>query len=1548
MSDPHRKDRKWSSKPGAPPVTTIPSMASMADALTPKSSGASSVENTPAMEKQLQYLRKLEERNRIKKKLDEQSKNDKDVHDKEKEVGFTTNFNGENAHRKNKHARMPEAKARAKSAGPMKLPLRTAPVAATLPPQLADDRADSKHPRSGSHSTGTLPLHHTQATSTSSGGRPRHKWTKPEGVAAERDGCIVFAIAPQLSGQRIEGNGDDNPEPEDVDEDYMDESFEEFEDNSTGDEHMWSKEGQHYHGRHDDDEVNDVTPPPTLQAVVLAEPSLPVAAALESQVANLPLGQTTLELNALIQGLTRDKQRELVSVLQTLTHSSKQTADDVPVLQQQSAIDPTVWGQQLTPSMASSQLTSNQRAWEAEVTRKLEFERHESMRLVAEAEARRAERLKKLQDEEMEFETLMAQRRLDMQKKWMDTTTSSFTTNTASVTALTAPVSIPASLMATRSTQEDVPIQPEGPERPVPPTPQAFMAMSIPTGLPPAAPTIPTSSQVKQSTSSSLSVSKPPRWIEVRIKLLSSWGKSRVVGLTQICVYDMDGNELDVPLESLRLFSGQAEGQPIPRSNSMVRDLTRLFNGVATTTSESDMWLGRQIDAHPLQIAFGVYTPPNKLCIWNYNHKLHVAACVRDIEVFVDNQCKWTGSLPETYGSEDENTCTWINVATVMRKKPKDSKKTPTPSAPAPPMAAPTDPPRSSGPIWLPSSTSALSALPPHNNLKPDASLTSLASQAKVEHHLAHHDIKALDDVLSTSVKPSTSRRRNAGEATTQHDLVQPISLPPNSVVGSAMPSLQSSWDTLEHFKRTNRSRLEPPADIASTPRSFPAPDSVAPTFSTAPSNTNRTTAVLTRSTSQSSSMADLLRPATLPTYPPTTKIPILPTGRKLVMECLSTWGDPYYIGLNGLDVFDDRGQAVKVASPQDQVTAVPASINILPEYATAKARDPRVAANIVDGVNYTCDDLHMWLAPFTPHQVHSVTVEFNTMVTISLLRVWNYNKSRAHSFRGVKLVRVLLDGQEIFQGEIRQAPGILGAVDQCCEVILFTTDESLLSMIEQVDDDPTVDVTSAVVHDIQSIPRPSTAEERNNQRPNTAYAPVSASPPSMQPKDCDGVQQHPPPACDMVQQKQKQQPTKGFRGRTLQLVVLSTWGDRHYVGLTGISLWVLPQDGSSKEPTGLSLTPHQLDATPRDLQSLGYTGDPRTLDKLVDGVNVTCDDTHMWLVPFEGGKAEVRVHLATETAVYGLDVWNYNKSAEDTYRGVKSAIVLIDNVVVATVALRKAPGHALFDFKQSIVLGEWALYRSLSTSSGVSSTYKTHVLKQDYEPPLLPSGFLFKFVLWSTWGDPYYVGLNGIELYDTRGDKLPPPTLVAALPTGLADVQVKQDIRVVQNLFQGINNTWDAAEAWLAPLASSLGQCDGNVVFAMFDTPVTVSMIKIYNYSKTPDRGAREIEIYVDDLKVYMGSLRQAPPSPGVTRLGKVQQGVEFGQPILFTLNPAQVEHEKRKVVYCGSEDQDVLCINEGQVVIESKAMHRAPDPGAEGVVVDLDKRPTTAMCRT
>eukprot|EP00959_Pyramimonas_sp_CCMP1952_P090213 1888433-Pyramimonas_sp.AAC.1 len=43
------------------------------------------------------------------------------------------------------------------------------------------------------------------------------------------------------------------------------------------------------------------------------------------------------------------------------------------------------------------------------------------------------------------------------------------------------------------------------------------------------------------------------------------------------------------------------------------------------------------------------------------------------------------------------------------------------------------------------------------------------------------------------------------------------------------------------------------------------------------------------------------------------------------------------------------------------------------------------------------------------------------------------------------------------------------------------------------------------------------------------------------------------------------------------------------------------------------------VSAHPRDLNCIpGYTGDDRTLDKLMDGTNVTKDDRHMWLTPFD------------------------------------------------------------------------------------------------------------------------------------------------------------------------------------------------------------------------------------------------------------------------------------------------------------------------------------------
>ena len=70
------------------------------------------------------------------------------------------------------------------------------------------------------------------------------------------------------------------------------------------------------------------------------------------------------------------------------------------------------------------------------------------------------------------------------------------------------------------------------------------------------------------------------------------------------------------------------------------------------------------------------------------------------------------------------------------------------------------------------------------------------------------------------------------------------------------------------------------------------------------------------------------------------------------------------------------------------------------------------------------CDDLHAWLAPFTRGGAHVVCIEFDAPTTLSMIRVWNYNKSRIHSYRGARYMEMLLDDTPIFKGEIKRAPG--------------------------------------------------------------------------------------------------------------------------------------------------------------------------------------------------------------------------------------------------------------------------------------------------------------------------------------------------------------------------------------------------------------------------------------------------------------------------------------------------------------------------------------------
>jgi hypothetical protein len=224
----------------------------------------------------------------------------------------------------------------------------------------------------------------------------------------------------------------------------------------------------------------------------------------------------------------------------------------------------------------------------------------------------------------------------------------------------------------------------------------------------------------------------------------------------------------------------------------------------------------------------------------------------------------------------------------------------------------------------------------------------------------------------------------------------------------------------------------------------------------------------------------------------------------------------------------------------------------------------------------------------------------------------------------------------------------------------------------------------------------------------------------------------------------------------------------------------------------------------------------------------------------------------------------------------------------------------------------------------------------------------------------------------------------VATLPPSITELGLSEadDDRTSKNLFTS------GEEVFLAPLcrnmteeerrlsiqlvqknkrpvddAYCLPKC--NVLLVMFDLPVTISSIRycfLYqqsvdgsvaddrivcsyrfkNYSKTPARGVKDLALLVDGAVVYMGSL----PAAAADR-DPPQADVGGGHTVLFTNDAATLRAEKSRIGYCGNTDQDVLCINERQVMVRSRAMYDKPSPLAEGIHTDISQRPQTMMTK-
>uniref|UniRef100_K3WCS0 Uncharacterized protein n=1 Tax=Globisporangium ultimum (strain ATCC 200006 / CBS 805.95 / DAOM BR144) TaxID=431595 RepID=K3WCS0_GLOUD len=461
--------------------------------------------NDPVLEKQRQYIKMLEERNRLKKKLAVASKTqkEKDVL-QEREEAFVTTFNVPKSaaavhhhHHHHHHQSSSGVAVRKNKSAATLLPTQMAqPTAVASGKSFSEQSANDRHSQCKSAPSTTLHFHRGDIDSgdafaaKASGERfqqpvraTRAKWSRPQGpmnIAVEnRDGrahlCLTDQIPDERANQDEKGIRDDDDDggteadtsgdrgvdgeedDEDdngsaMDESYLEESFEEFdEDDKSDDEDTGCRPHDQSH-RTAKAKYDDI---PEQQAKEQIADSKGTESASDSAPASSPatvptFSHTTTQLLDIIQHLSRSKQKALTDVLQRF-QASEQGDNDVKVLQS-SIGDPEIW-KQLTATLFSvpehngpsslrhlenstvarnkshdhrsrdyepavnplAQVLQEQQKWEEqyarEVKERLVKEREEKEKALRDAEARRIAMMKQLEEEERELERLMERKR---------------------------------------------------------------------------------------------------------------------------------------------------------------------------------------------------------------------------------------------------------------------------------------------------------------------------------------------------------------------------------------------------------------------------------------------------------------------------------------------------------------------------------------------------------------------------------------------------------------------------------------------------------------------------------------------------------------------------------------------------------------------------------------------------------------------------------------------------------------------------------------------------------------------------------------------------------------------------------------------------------------------------------------------------------------------------------------------------------------------------------------------------------------------------------
>ena len=523
-----------------------------------------------------------------------------------------------------------------------------------------------------------------------------------------------------------------------------------------------------------------------------------------------------------------------------------------------------------------------------------------------------------------------------------------------------------------------------------------------------------------------------------------------------------------------------------------------------------------------------------------------------------------------------------------------------------------------------------------------------------------------------------------------------------------------------------------------------------------------------------------------------------MPVGTHVMFNILSTWGRESCCGLTALQLFSATGELISLA-PQNVLCDVP-------EVASWKlSPDPSVL--VLDHPD-TRDPTRMFLAPFVAGADHIILVTLPSAMKLSAVRVWNYNHSRVHSSRGVRLLEITCDDDLVFRGEVRQASGSTQDIANNYETILFTSSEEALRRIAAS--------LPPVVPHLEAHPSqgqlPVLEDESGYLRRSFIAPRATVLPPS---------------------------PTKigSTPITTVEFRIISNWGHLSLVGLSGVLF--LDMNGAEVDVATVQMDP--LPAAHEHTCELSALTD--------------ADPNTAWVAPASHGNAlTLTFTFRHSTRLSAIQVANYGLPP-DTHIGVKNAAVYFDGTLVTPpdgACLRKAPLHRkgigqtlfyqTFDVSGVTIAANQRGGSCFSVSLGASATLRAKVA--------IRRSRLF--------GIPAPAWLLDVQLCETPlipvGYVL---TVTAAAQPPMPDSTAKSLVDKVEIMDEDGEVVHPSDQCVCGEQEEERGM---SIVYLLHDSPIAVGLVRITWSEACPVNKALSVHITMDDAILFSGTMAVTP----------------------------------------------------------------------------------------